>query len=196
MSTKVIKTRAVTFSFKLDQYDIDDLVQTVEPHRYAWIIHDGDIKPDTGEFKDPHIHFFVQVESPRSLNWFSDFLEVPINQLQKVKSTRAILRYFCHLDNPEKSQYNPTDVKANFDYQSAIASDNINYSQLYADYSQVGVTITPQQFVKKYNRFMCKSLSSVLTVFDKLRTREVFNQQYNVSEGFQGTQGKGTRACL
>lgn len=196
MSTKVIKTRAVTFSFKLDQYDIDDLVQTVEPHRYAWIIHDGDIKPDTGELKDPHIHFFAQVESPRSLQWFSDLLEVPINQLQKVKSTRAILRYFCHLDNPEKSQYDPYDVKANFDYQSAIASDNINYSQLYADYSQVGVTITPQQFVKKYNRFMSKSLASVLTVFDKLRTREVFNNQYNVSGDFQGTHGKGTRACL
>lgn len=194
--SKTIKTRAVTFSFKLDQYDVDDLVQTVEPHRYAWIIHDGDIKSDTGELKDPHIHFFAQVESPRSLQWFSDLLEVPINQLQKVKSTRAILRYFCHLDNPEKSQYDPCDVKANFDYQSAIASDNINYSQLYADYSQVGVTITPQQFVKKYSRFMSKSLAGVLTVFDKLRTREVFNNQYNVSGDFQGTQGKGTRACL
>lgn len=194
--SKTIKTRAVTFSYKLDQYDIDDLVQTVEPHRYAWIIHDGDINPDTGELKDPHIHFFAQVESPRSLQWFSDLLEVPVNQLQRVKSTRAILRYFCHLDNPEKSQYEVSDVKANFDYQSVVALDNINYSQLYADYSQVGVTLTPQQFVKKYNRFMSKSLASVLTVFDKLRTREVFNQQYNVSEDFQGTQGKGTRACL
>lgn len=179
MSTKVIKTRAVTFSFKLDQYDIDDLVQTVEPHRYAWIIHDGDINPDTGELKDPHVHFFAQVESPRSLQWFSDLLEVPINQLQKVKSTKAMLRYLCHLDNPEKSQYPTTCVHANFDYACTIASDNINYAELYDDYSNIGISITPQDFIKKYNTLLSKSLSSLLTVFDKVRTREVFNIEYN-----------------
>lgn len=179
MSTKVIKTRAVTFSFKLDQYDVSHLEIICAPYRYAHILHDGDINPDTGELKDPHFHFFVQVDSPRSLSWFSDFLHVPENQLQKVKSTKAMLRYLCHLDNPEKAQYPTTCVHANFDYACTIASDNINYAELYYDYSNLGISITPQDFIKKYNTLLSKSLASLLTIFDKVRTREVFNIEYN-----------------
>lgn len=179
MSTKVIKTRAVTFSFKLDQYDVSDLEIICSPYRYAYILHDGDINPDTGQLKDPHFHFFVQVDSPRSLSWFSDMLHVPENQLQKVKSTKAMLRYLCHFDNPEKAQYHVTQVHSNFDYSCTIASDNINYAELYDDYSNIGMSITPQEFIKKYNNMLSKSLASLLTIFDKVRTREVFNLEYN-----------------
>lgn len=42
--------------------------------------------------------------------------------LEAVGSTRGYARYLCHLDNPEKAQYNPSDVKCygGADYMALI----------------------------------------------------------------------------
>ena len=168
---KTIKCRAVTFSFLLGQYDIDCLVASCSSHKYAFITHDNDLD-EFGEFKKPHVHFFFKVSTPRTLDWFSEYLDIPKNQLQAVKSERAVLRYFCHLDNDDKVRYNPSFVMSNFDYQKAILDkDKIDYYRLYDDYLKVGQYMTVADFVKKYNYIMPKQLSSILTVFSKLEER-------------------------
>ena len=103
---KIIKCRAVTFSFLIGQYDVDNLCSLCSPHKYAFITHDCDLD-EFGEFKKPHVHFFFKVSTPRSLDWFNEYLRIPKNQLQAVKSERAVLRYFFHLDNDDKARYNP-----------------------------------------------------------------------------------------
>lgn len=169
--SKTIKCRAVTFSFLTYQYDLGVLCCHTSTYKYAYIIHDKDVD-EFGELKKPHIHFFFKADSPRTLQWFSEFLDVPVNQLQAVKSEKAILRYLCHLDNPDKVQYNPKDVIANIDYLKDIQDkDRIDYYQLYDDYLQVGQYMTVADFVKKYNYIMPKQLSSILTVFSKLEER-------------------------
>lgn len=168
---KTIKCRAVTFSFLLGQYDIDCLIASCSSHKYAFIKHDSDLD-EFQEFKKPHVHFFFKVSTPRTLDWFSDYLDIPKNQLQAVKSERAILRYLCHLDNDDKVRYSLSSVISNFDYQKAILDkDNIDYSSLYDDYLKVGKFMTVSQFVEKYNYIMPKQLSSILTVFSKLEER-------------------------
>ena len=168
---KTIKCRAVTFSFLLGQYDIDCLLASCSSHKYAFITHDKDLD-EFGEFKKPHVHFFFKVSTPRTLNWFSEYLDIPKNQLQAVKSERAVLRYFCHLDTDDKVRYNPLSVVSNFDYQKAILDrDKIDYYGLYDDYLKVGQYMTVADFVKKYNYIMPKQLSSILTVFSKLEER-------------------------
>ena len=169
--SKTIKCRAVTFSFLVGQYDIDCLIASCSSHKYAFITHDKDLD-EFGEFKKPHIHFFFKVSTPRTLDWFADYLEIPKNQLQAVKSERAVLRYLCHLDSYDKVRYNLSYVMSNFDYQKAIVDkDKIDYYSLYDDYLKVGQFMTVADFVKKYNYIMPKQLSSILTVFSKLEER-------------------------
>ena len=168
---KTIKCRAVTFSFQPGQYDIDRLVALCSSHKYAFITHDNDLD-EFGEFKKPHVHFFFKVSTPRTLDWFNKYLDIPKNQLQAVKSERAVLRYLCHLDNDDKVRYSPSYVMSNFDYQKAILDkDKIDYYQLYDDYLKVGQFMSVADFVKKYNYIMPKQLSSILTVFSKLEER-------------------------
>lgn len=168
---KTIKCRAVTFSFKLNQYNLDDLFTKCNSSKFAYVVHDSDFD-EFMERKDSHIHFYFRVNTPRTLSWFSEYLSVPQNQLQVVKSDKAVLRYLCHLDSPDKAQYDVHKVVANFDYEKAIQDkDKIDYYALYDDYLKVGKYMTVSQFVQKYNFIMPKQLSSILTVFSKLEER-------------------------
>lgn len=75
-------------------------------------LHNKDYNPD-GEVKKPHYHVFIMFDSPR--------LEEQIKQifnsiggvgLERIVTLRGYARYLCHMDNPEKYQYNVEEVKA------------------------------------------------------------------------------------
>lgn len=90
--------------------------------------HDKDVNPD-GSFKKPHFHVLLCFEGKKSFSQIceiTDSLHSP--HPQYVNSLRGMLRYFCHLDNPEKYQYSQKDVicLAGADYYEAIrlASDD------------------------------------------------------------------------
>lgn len=72
-------------------------------------LHCYDVDPGTGEIKKPHWHIAVCFEGPKSVDQVKKMIEplnctIPI----KVNSMRGMVRYFAHLDNPEKYQY-PVD---------------------------------------------------------------------------------------
>lgn len=85
-------------------------------------LHDKDENPG-GEAKKPHHHVMVMFEGKKSDEQiraiFDSFGGVG---LEVVKSLRGYARYLCHLDNPEKAQYLPDDVKAfcGADYMGTI----------------------------------------------------------------------------
>lgn len=74
-------------------------------------LHDKDKNPD-GEIKKAHYHVLLMFESPKNF----DSQVKPIFDaiggvgLETVFSARGYARYLCHLDNPEKVQYNISDV--------------------------------------------------------------------------------------
>lgn len=79
-----------------------------------WIespLHDRDVNPGTGELKKPHWHIALAADSLKS---YSQILEVTksINATipQPIHSMRGQIRYFAHLDNPEKVQYAIDDI--------------------------------------------------------------------------------------
>lgn len=72
-------------------------------------LHEFDSDPGTGEKKKPHWHIVLNFDSVKSLDQVKKLIEplkgtipIPLN------SVRGMVRYFAHLDNPEKYQY-PVD---------------------------------------------------------------------------------------
>jgi Plasmid replication protein len=105
-------------------------------------LHDKDINP-TGEPKKPHYHVVLMFEGKKSISQVTEIFNT-INGVgcEVVKSLRGYARYLCHLDNPEKAQYEPSEVRC-------IASDYIGTIGLAIDkYVAIGEM---QDFCEQYN---------------------------------------------
>lgn len=84
----------------------------IDEFHVAWAespLHEFDVNPGTGEPKKPHWHIVLNFDSVKSLDQVKKLIEplkgtipIPLN------SVRGMVRYFAHLDNPEKYQY-PVD---------------------------------------------------------------------------------------
>lgn len=74
-------------------------------------LHDKDVNPD-GAAKKPHYHVLVTYDGPKSFNSINEYVSalnqpIPI----PVESVRGQYRYFTHEDNPEKAQYDKSDIR-------------------------------------------------------------------------------------
>ena len=80
----------------------------IDEFHVAWAespLHDLDVDPGTGALKKPHWHIVLNFDSVKSLDQVKKLIEplhgtipIPLN------SVRGMVRYFAHLDNPEKYQ--------------------------------------------------------------------------------------------
>lgn len=74
-------------------------------------IHDRDKNP-TGDDKKSHYHVLVRFESLKSLEQVKEQYQYLNGTIPIIcQSVRGSIRYFCHLDNPEKAQYKVEDIK-------------------------------------------------------------------------------------
>lgn len=74
-------------------------------------LHDKDINPD-GEPKKAHYHVMLMFEGKKSPEQVKDIIALFGGVgCEIVNSLRGYSRYLCHLDNPEKYQYSPEDVR-------------------------------------------------------------------------------------
>lgn len=74
-------------------------------------LHDKDINPN-GELKKAHYHVLVMFEGPKDYDTQVKpiFDEIGAVGREIVNSARGYARYLCHLDNPEKAPYSPSEV--------------------------------------------------------------------------------------
>lgn len=91
--------------------------------------HEKDTNPDKTP-KKPHWHvlfMFDGVKSKEQIKELCDSLR-SVGQ-ENVGSTRGYARYLCHLDNPEKAQYDPNEVIAlgGADYREVIGLPSDKY---------------------------------------------------------------------
>lgn len=88
---------------KLDQLHVAALISP---------LHDKDTNPN-GEQKKPHYHVLLMFESPVDFESKGKpiFDEIGAVGRELVNSCRGYARYLCHLDNPEKAQYEPSQVR-------------------------------------------------------------------------------------
>lgn len=94
--------------------------------------HDSDVNPD-GTPKKPHYHVMLMFESVKTVEQASEvFKKIGGVGCEKVNNVRSYGRYLCHLDNPEKHQYSPTDVKSfsGADYLSIIGTPADRYKAI------------------------------------------------------------------
>lgn len=85
-------------------------------------LHDQDTNP-TGEPKKEHYHVMIMFEGKKSDDQAREIFDsIGGVGCERVKSIRGYARYLCHLDNPEKAQYMPDDVRqlCGADYASTI----------------------------------------------------------------------------
>lgn len=90
-------------------------------------LHDKDVNA-TGEPKKAHHHVMVMFEGKKSEDQVRELFDsIGGVGLEKVESLRGYARYLCHLDNPEKAQYNPSDVVtlggSDYSYTIGIVAD-------------------------------------------------------------------------
>lgn len=74
-------------------------------------LHNKDIDP-TGEPKKEHYHILICYESVKSYSQvceLTDKLNATIPQV--CKNTKGMVRYFLHLDNPEKAPYKKSNIR-------------------------------------------------------------------------------------
>lgn len=85
-------------------------------------LHNLDTNP-TGEIKKEHHHVILMFEGVKTTEQAKEiFNKIGGVGCEPVQSLRGYARYLCHLDNPEKAQYNREDVIAlsGADYHSVI----------------------------------------------------------------------------
>lgn len=75
-------------------------------------LHEFDVNP-TGELKKPHWHVLLMFGGVKSYDQVCEFIK-PFNCPipQRCHNSKAAVRYMAHLDNPDKFQYDVTDIKA------------------------------------------------------------------------------------
>jgi hypothetical protein len=106
------RTRTWTFVLYEDSAP-DDWRDKLDNEHIEWIEspwHDKDINAD-GEPKKKHKHILLMFNGKKSYEQIKDITDMlgqPIPQ--RCHNARAMVRYMAHLDNPEKAQYNPSEI--------------------------------------------------------------------------------------
>lgn len=106
-------------------------------------LHKDDENPDGTKKKD-HYHVIIMFDSTKTVEQAKEIFEtIGGVGCEIVKSTRGYARYLCHLDNPEKAQYKPEEVKClcGADYHNVISLSIDKYVAI----SEM------EEFCEKYN---------------------------------------------
>lgn len=135
-------------------------------------LHDSDkekLQDDSNgviKYKKPHYHVMIMYDGVKSDEQFDSFKKTwggvgtePIN------STVGYARYLCHLDNPEKYQYNTAQVISlgGADYYSMIGrtSDRYQYLEQMLDYIREHHITDPNTLIdysQQYNKNWFRTL--------------------------------------
>lgn len=99
-------------------------------------LHELDVNPTTGEQKKPHWHIVLAFDGPKSYEQVASLLE-PLNcpAPRKCASLKGAVRYFIHLDNPEKYQYSRYDIVGHggFDVAAALVPTSASRYSMIAE---------------------------------------------------------------
>lgn len=93
----------------------ENWIGIINSYHIPWFcspLHDADLNADESE-KKPHYHIILNFESLKTQQQVEEITKDKLNATIPVivKSMKGYLRYFVHLDNPEKHQYKIEDIK-------------------------------------------------------------------------------------
>ena len=178
---------------------LDKLTELMIPS-FVSPLHDKDENPG-GEQKKPHHHVIVMFEGKKSIEQIQEIFDtIGGVGLEVVKSIRGYARYLCHLDNPEKAQYSPDEVRSfcGADYMGTIGLPIDKYKSIgeMMDYivdsevtAYADLLIYARQFRPDWFRVLCDNGSYVIKEFIKSYSWKLRNVPGNgsaLSDDFSG----------
>lgn len=156
-------------------------------------LHNKDINAD-GTTKKEHYHVMILFDGIKTMEQAQEVFSVIGGVgMEPLKCARAYARYLCHLDNPEKAQYETADVIScsGADYQTMINLATDKYSAIgeMIDFClQNGVVSYAQLllFAKEsrndWFRVLCDSGTLTMVQFLKSRYWEVCKYKNNTGD--------------
>lgn len=112
MSKEVSRTRNWTFVVYPESAP-KNWRSLIDDNHVQWIespLHDKDENPD-GTKKKAHWHILVMYDGVKSYAQVKDLTDRLCSPIPKrCESTRGLVRYMIHLDNPEKFQYQKSEI--------------------------------------------------------------------------------------
>lgn len=125
-SNSAIRTRNFATVVYLDSAPSNwkDIISESKIPVFISPLHNLDINADNSP-KKPHYHVMTMYDGPKTIEQARAFFELFGGVgCEAVNSVRGYARYLCHLDNPEKAQYDIGDVVAfgGADYMNAIGT--------------------------------------------------------------------------
>lgn len=115
-------------------------------------LHDQDVDP-CDQPKKPHYHVIIMFDSVKTTEQAKEiFDKISGVGLEVVQSLRGYARYLCHLDNPDKCQYDSSQVR------SLCGADYAGIIGLAIDkYKAVGemIDFCEEQGITSYSALLC-----------------------------------------
>lgn len=162
-----MKRRNFTLSINTD---IELFIPLVEQcPQYAWILHDRDT--NDGQLIAPHVHAYIEFTNPRSFKSVADTLNVPENMVCKVIDKNGILQYLIHKNQPDKFQYDFTEIHTNFDLEPYFMDKSNN---LWFDFNKLKQrSISPNDFYELHkSQIDSNAFYQRLRIFDMISSYE------------------------
>lgn len=106
-----------------DEYTPEDVRQWLDRHsdkdHYSYITDDMEelekVAPHVGDRKKAHVHFALKMDGRRNGKWYSglfeEFVPIPSTRWQRVLNWDSYIRYFAHMDSPDKYQYSSMAIQ-------------------------------------------------------------------------------------
>lgn len=157
-------------------------------------LHDNDINAN-GEPKKPHYHLVIMFEGKKSITQIENLLK-PLNgpdHVEVINNLRSYARYLCHLDNPDKAQYDiekvvslsgadylfviglPTDKNRIIAEMEEWVDDNdIEYFCDLATYAR--------QFRPEWHNALCDNSTMVMSQYIKSKTYKADRERQKEAE--------------
>lgn len=98
-----------------------ETLQVVRSCTHALIWHDGE-KTEDGEEKKKHCHYLVYFENARRHSAVASFLKTEERLVKPSRTPDENIRYLIHADNPEKKQYDPSDIEYSIELSRRVAN--------------------------------------------------------------------------
>lgn len=88
--------------------------------RYAIAVHDQDLL-ESNKPKKKHFHIVMTFSNATTIGAVAKWLKLEPQYIERIRyTTKSAMLYLVHRNNPEKYQYNPEVIIANFDYVNYV----------------------------------------------------------------------------
>ncbi len=181
----LIKIRCCAVMQYFDYYDVSEIAviesrikSLTNIKKYAIVIHDKDLL-DSWEPKKRHFHAVLTFSNATTIWAVANWLHIETQYVEKIRTTtKSAMLYLVHRNDPDKYQYSPESVSANFDYIEYV--DGIEPMQRRENIAQK----IAKWEIKQYN------LYEYITVDEFARNRNYYNNCFYFRQCKMKTQDR------